>query len=189
MKPAGHQPWHDSPWFNWWLTNAQVAIVCLLLGCSPNPPALHLPETPVIISAAQLEQVFERNEIWGYPLTADRYYAVPTLQWFVNIFPGEWSRFAESELIGPYIIDSNDCDDWARGAAFFAQMLHSRSKHPNGLSVGEFWYESRNGPHAIVAAVCADGTNLVIAFMEPQGVPRIIHLDRSEYGSCMMRRF
>jgi hypothetical protein len=57
--------------------------------------------------------------------------------------------------------------------------------------VGEFWYESLSGPHAIIVALCQrDGTtNLVLAFFEPQIPARVVTLTEAEYQSCRVRRF
>lgn len=164
------------------------AILALGLSCRRAPEQ---PSGTSVITGAQLDAVFEREEIWGYPLTADKLYSVPSLRWFTEEFPRQWHQFAFSHLTETYQVEANDCDDWTRGAAFFAQLLHSRSKQGTALAVGEFWYEQAQGrPHALLAAVCHDGsTNFVIAFVEPQGFPRAVTLQKAEYQSCIARRF
>lgn len=168
----------------------RLLLLCalLLLGC--DRPRL-TPPVGITLTSAQVDQVFEREEIFGYSLHADRSYAVPSLEWFEREFPVEWQRFSGA-IMGRYAAEARDCDDFARAGAFFAQLLHSRSLRSTGtaLAVGEFWYETARGNHALVAAICQpEGTtNLVVAFFEPQP-GRLVRLSAQEYRSCWARRF
>lgn len=170
------------------MRSALLLLVILLAGC--DRPRLTPPIGPTL-TVAQIDQVFEREEIYGYSLAADRVYSVPMLSWFEREFPVEWQKFSGS-IMGRYAAEARDCDDFARAAAFVAQLLHSRwLGQASGLAVGEFWYESAQGNHALVAAICLqDGTtNLVVAFFEPQFPGRVVGLTPREYRSCWARRF
>jgi hypothetical protein len=165
-------------------------IVLGLAGCFK--PAAKSPTTPIVISKAELQQFFDDAGIGGNILLADEYYAVPTLSWFSGTFVADFAAFKSA--LDPYKAESNDCDDFARCGAFFAQFLNSNTPgRPNNaaLSVGEFWYQrDAGGGHAIVAGVCrVDGTtNLVLSFMEPQ-LPASTTLTEMESTSCYAGRF
>lgn len=191
----------ERPWFREWLRLARLprvlsiaaALLLTLPGCKRQGPTT--PPTPVTISSSELTRIFENNGIWTMNANSDAFYAVPTLDWFENQFPRDWGKFTEMF----YRAENRDCDDFARGAAWYAQNLHGDTlgaPERTGLSVGEFWYTRLNGSkHAIVAAVCriSGSTNLVLAFMEPQKspntTPAVINLSKSEYQSCYERRF
>lgn len=191
VKPKTNTPSQPAGKLIVWLWLA--AIACFLLatfGCKKAPDS---PPISVTISAAELKRVFNDEGIYGTEFFADARYAVPSLSWFESSFPGNWFVFAKG--MGLYKEEARDCDDYARGAAFYAQMQHawtSDAPPRTGLAVGEFWYFRTDGlGHAILAAVCRrDGTtNLVIAFMEPQAPPRVVSLQPIEYTSCYAKRF
>lgn len=130
---------------------------------------------------------------------ADEAFSLPTRKWFVADF-AEALRIFYASLRNFYGKQSQDCDDWARGAAWFASFLHNRTR-PNlsALAVGEMWYnrdypvvgesagDSRvGGPHAIIFAVVKERRYEVL-FLEPQTSVQLF-LTKSELQSVEMMR-
>jgi len=99
---------------------------------------------------------------------ADRRYAMPTRGFIMGAFSKAlWTLQAFFKVLN-WTEDANDCDDFARLAASFAQILHflTPGRPPaSALAVGEFWFVQDDGTgHAIDLAVCG---NEVMAY-EPQ---------------------
>lgn len=167
---------------------AVILLAVLLVSCSREPK-----RPPIVLTGLQVEELLQSEGIFGFPVISDRAYAAPDLAWLTDgPFAKRWSK--ASEELGPYNPESRDCDDFARGAAWCAQVEHSKDPdRPLGtaIAVGEFFYSTtRNTKHAILVAVCRmDGTNLAVAFFEPQSPPRFIRLDQVEYESCEFFRF
>lgn len=116
---------------------------------------------------------------------SDTSYAKPTLRWLTEEFyRWFWERRAELGLRN--WARKNDCDNFARAYAQYAQDAHASSvgNDDEGLAVGEFWYHSANGPHAIVIAFTDEGR----VFIEPQ-TGRTLILTQTEFNSCFFARF
>lgn len=120
---------------------------------------------------------------------ADRMYAMPTREFLTGAFAAAlWSFLSFFKLI-QWIEEAHDCDDFARLAAGFAQILHvlTPGRPPaTALAIGEFWYvrDNNQGAHAINLAVIGED---VFAY-EPQ-TRRIIELSDAEKKSGMHTRF
>lgn len=120
-------------------------------------------------------------------LTPDREYMHPTKGWILGDFANAL-RVLLSELEQTtYRIQSNDCDDFARLAAWFAQMLHNRTAPTSeaALAFGEFYYVqdiSRKG-HAINCAIVMDDGKPSLIFFEPQSQEQV-YLSEREIGTC-----
>lgn len=111
---------------------------------------------------------------------------LPTANWITNGFSQSWIGFRES--LGAWTSEENDCDDFARGAAFFAQLLHHNTEgrpKSSALAFGEFWYQQRDnrGGHAINFYVYRVGTNMHVGFFEPQ-TGQGVTLTKQEIDSC-----
>lgn len=122
-------------------------------------------------------------------MVADGSYSLCTQDWFCGAFAGALRTLLFQMDSTLWRSESNDCDDFTRIGATFAQMLHSRGgKHPDkALAVGEFWYESEDGPHAIVAAIVKQGDHKLF-FLDPQNQkPKLLTYD--EIASCSAYRF
>lgn len=127
-------------------------------------------------------------------LAADSEYAHPTENWFYGSFASALKTLFFQLNLTLWKAEENDCDDFARLAAAFAQSLHARtkSKRPGtALAVGEFWYDrsSPDGPqaHAVNCAIVYDG-DYKLLFLEPQTQKRIT-LSQQEIASCSAYRF
>src|SRR5574341_626886 len=117
---------------------------------------------------------------------ADLLYALPARDFIEKEFAAALQKFYWQLRVNQWLPEKGDCDDFARGAAFFASLLHRRTHGaPDaGIAFGEFWYfsETLNGSHAInVAITKTDRLHLV--FFEPQQF-RVIPLTETEVQSC-----
>jgi hypothetical protein len=140
------------------------------------------------VSAAELAEFLSRIT-GGSGFCIDNSYLLPALNWVAGGFTESWFEFKNA--IGAYSAEDNDCDDFARGAAFLAQVLHhntpDRAKHV-GLAFGEFCYISNTiGSHAINMFVCREDGALKIGFYEPQTCS-VVELTPDEIGTCFFYR-
>ena len=118
----------------------------------------------------------------------DRVYAKPTLEFLEGAFSK--SLWSVQNFFGAasWSEEANDCDDFARCAAFLAQLLHYRTpgRPPaSALAVGELWYVRDNGEgHAINIAFTDKG----VVCYEPQ-TRAIVTLSPAEKNNCFKIRF
>ncbi len=102
---------------------------------------------------------------------ADRAYALPTRRWMLGPFADALRRLQFEFRVNKWTAEDNDCDDFARLAAAFAQVLHANTPDrpaATALAVGELWYVQDGGAgHAIVFAICGPSVEDVL-FFEPQ---------------------
>lgn len=143
-----------------------------------------------ILSGPDLVQILFDNGIAcdnGYSI-ADRSYACPTLNWLKMVFAEALETFQSEFSQERWDQDINDCDDFARAAAFYAQWLHHNTKAPKAaaLAFGELWFQQKTGGwHAINCAVVEDNK---LVFFEPQN-QTVIQLTDDERLSCALVRF
>ncbi len=122
---------------------------------------------------------------------ADRSYALPSKRWVVgDYFEALWA-FQHALMVGKWKEEENDCDDFARMAAAFAQLLHHRTidkDKATALAIGELWFQQAPGVgHAINIAVCGRHPDDVFVF-EPQTCKRI-DLTEEQKDHIYMIRF
>jgi len=126
-----------------------------------------------------------RSDNWSI---ADRKYAMATRGFVMGVFSGALWTFQAFFKVLNWTEEANDCDDFARLAATFAQILHflTPDRPPaTALAVGEFWYCTDEGSgHAINLAICGDE---VVAY-EPQK-RYDVQLSDAEKDSGMLIRF
>jgi hypothetical protein len=124
------------------------------------------------------------------PFFADASYAEPTLAWVKNTFyPKFWEHRIQLGL-KPYS-RRNDCDNFARSAAQYAQDCHAltpaalQGTKAEGLAFGEIWYTKSDGTglHAICALYSGG-----LHFIEPQN-GAILTLTQAEILSVNYARF
>lgn len=134
-------------------------------------------------------------------LFSDETYLLPSFPWVESTFSEAWLQTMQVLGISQYQADANDCDDFARMCAGYAQLLNNRtiqeSRQPGkgpvkpaaGLAFGEFWFTPAQGPHAVNAFfhTLHQGGTLEIGFMEPQN-GRILRPSKTEIQSCMLFR-
>jgi len=125
------------------------------------------------------------SENWSI---ADRKYAMATRGFILGAFSAAlWTFQAFFKLLN-WTEEANDCDDFARIGAGFAQILHflTPGRPPaTALAVGEFWYRTDKGSgHAIDLAICGDE---VVAY-EPQKRQEV-QLSATEKSNGMLVRF
>lgn len=122
---------------------------------------------------------------------ADTEYRCVDEEWFFTSFAKSLRNLYDAVGINVGEAESNDCDDFTRGAAWLVQVLHHRTPHHGRKSaaVGEFWY-CRNGDpedeHAVVIGI-VDASGRPV-FMEPQ-TQRRVELTEAERRSCTVLRF
>lgn len=118
----------------------------------------------------------------------DRQYALMTEDFLTGEFSKSlWSlqNFFETKQ---WIAESNDCDDFARAAAFLAQTLHHRTPNKpkdSGIAFGELWYVRDAGDaHAIDIVKTENGYKEY----EPQ-TRSIVKLSATERANTFKIRF
>ena len=121
---------------------------------------------------------------------SDSEYALPTMQWVTGPFSDALRKLQYEFKVNRWTREDNDCDDFARLSAAFAQVLHSNTPdHPEGtaLAIGEMWYvQDSGGGHAINFAVCGpDHTDVL--FYEPQRVA-LVQLSEAERDRTVLIR-
>lgn len=149
------------------------------------------------LSANQLES-FMREQCFAQQIfIADKLYALPDLNWLRTEFPLALRRFYRQMLFNGWQPEQSDCDDFARGAAFFASVLHNKMEvvPACALAFGEFWYARAedNQDHAINCAIVNVYDVLHLIAFEPQralaGADPIIQLTPQERNLCLGYRF
>jgi hypothetical protein len=118
---------------------------------------------------------------------ADSAYLLPSRSWVESTFAKSWFDFKAS--LGPWTAEDNDCDDFARGAAFLAELLHHNTKDrpaKTSLAFGEFWYirHEDNGGHAINFYAYREEGVIKVGFFEPQTCLPVT-LTEKEISSCV----
>lgn len=130
------------------------------------------------------------NEATHWSL-ADRAYAMPSHQWLLGPFAASLGTLQFEFRVKQWSAEDNDCDDFARLAASFAQVLHVNTPdHPpaTALAVGELWYVlDDGGAHAINIAICGPNISDVV-FFDPQ-TRDVKTLSSKELTSATMIRF
>lgn len=125
---------------------------------------------------------------WNVP---DRRYAMPTRNFIEGAFSSALWSFQGFFAVLRWHEEANDCDDFARIAAGFAQILHflTPDRPPaTALAVGELWYVKDDGSgHAINIAVCGPAVSDVVTY-EPQ-TRQLVSLTEAERGRITMMRF
>ena len=115
----------------------------------------------------------------------DALYSLPSLEWVQNDFTQAYRQFKAS--VDVYRAESNDCDNFERACAFFADLLWSNTPKTTatGLAFGEFWYEQdTGGGHAINFFLYRFlGPDIMIGFYEPQ-TGSVKSLTQKEISSC-----
>lgn len=127
-------------------------------------------------------------------LFADDLYALPSNSWVIDTFSEAWAKTKLILGIAAYEVDMNDCDDYARMCAGYAQVLNNQTIKALGLqraalAFGEFWYTSPQGAHAINAYLYREDQNspVMIGTFEPQtGKP--VELTRQQFYTCSLFR-
>jgi hypothetical protein len=159
-----------------------VAAPLLLQGCSKPASVETQPEPMTGVFLNQyLSDLFLAS---GY--LADSTYYLPSYKWVTNDFTLSWLKFKETFV--KWTEQKNDCDDFARGAAFFAQLLHHNTARQlrGALAFGEMWYKpsrNRSSRHAINFALYRLGGIVYPAYYEPQNGTEI-KLTLEEARSC-----
>jgi hypothetical protein len=145
----------------------------------------------VILTSSQLAEALNAAGIYPTQWSlADRAYALPTRQWVLGAYAEALRRLQFEFAVNHWTAEDNDCDDFARLAAAFAQILHTNTAgHPaaTALAVGELWYfQDGGGGHAIVFAVCGPNPEDVLLF-EPQTAAEKTLSDTEKQNATLAR--
>lgn len=152
------------------------------------------------ISRREIEQFMGAEGVLpNQVMIGDVEYALPSLKWLRGPFATALRRLFGAVEVDHWEEEQNDCDDFARGAAWYGSILHNRSAggagmRRTGLAFGEFWYQKRNGAaHAINCAIIGEGNLRRLVFFEPQNVLKnadpIVVLSDQEKMICLGYRF
>jgi hypothetical protein len=121
-------------------------------------------------------------------ILSDADYACPTTQWLTGPFWG-WFQKSRWDLGLSKWERTNDCDNFARayaqGAADSFALTPFDGLKPEGVAVGEFYYHSSRGPHAICIALTGDTAPI---FVEPQ-TGQLLTIPQPEASTCFFVRF
>tara|TARA_R110000868_G_scaffold117108_3_gene311137 strand:- start:1405 stop:1845 length:441 start_codon:yes stop_codon:yes gene_type:complete len=143
-----------------------------------------------INSSQMIMQLAEAGIVSPTWSISDGSYAMPTLQWVTGPFSDALRKLQYEFKVSGWTREDNDCDDFARLSAAFAQVLHHNTPdRPEGtaLAVGELWYlQDAGGGHAINFAVCGPDKTDVL-FYEPQRVA-LVQLTESERARTLLIR-
>lgn len=150
---------------------------------------------PVIITPERIERELVNRGIDVYSRArlaiSDSQAAVPTRRWLQGPLADAWLSVMR-QLQVTYSPDVWDCDDYARGAAFIAQLQHAWTPNRpanSGLAFGEFWYrQAAGGQHAINAAFILEKGDLDLVHFEPQ-TSKLLPLTSAEIRSADFIRF
>ncbi len=124
-----------------------------------------------VITSKEIRELMDKNNIFcEVTQIADKEYSLPDRNWILTEFSIAWNSLQKFLNIKDWRAETNDCDDFARGAAFLAQVLHARHKFETGLAIGEFYFNSdvMKGPHAINFFIYKENEELKLGFYEPQ---------------------
>lgn len=162
-----------------------------LVSCSKSPPntvTTHMmtsAEVQIFMSKANIAPLNECSAV------ADTAYALPAEEWLDGTFSTDLEKYQYEFKTSGWVNEENDCDDFARNAANFAQVLHHNTSNKlknTGLLFGEFWYITSTGEgHAINFVVVMLKDAPTLQFYEPQTHRRIV-LTTSEMTSCVFWR-
>jgi hypothetical protein len=172
------------------MTAIVMLSLLLAVGCSKNAAS-----SPIIESTMNTAEVLTFMEstvsspIQGYAI-ADGQYAMPSEAWINGQYSLDLKAFQFELKASHWVAEANDCDDFARGAAYFSQVLHHNTPHKTvtGLLFGEFWYykDDGSGGHAINFSIVNDSKTKKpkIIFYEPQ-LQYQVTLSTNEMWNCI----
>jgi len=123
--------------------------------------------------------------------TSRLYYALPSLDaWLKPIFALDWELTKKLLKIDAFIPAANECADFARVCAGYANLLHANTagRPPeSGLAFGEFWFTKQvsgmSGGHAVNVFLHRLNGKPTLGFFEPQN-SEVIDLTAGEISSA-----
>lgn len=118
----------------------------------------------------------------------DEFYAIPTREWIENEFSESLKMISRELGVDTYSREANDCDDFARFAASWAQMLNQRTRreYAAALGFGVFsYYTSKGGLHGINIVMLNNDEDQVEPFFYKPQITRFIELTDSEKYLCI----
>lgn len=125
-------------------------------------------------------------------LLPDRAYACPDRAWINGEFSEAFARLLWVLSAHEWTDQDNDCDDFARAAAWFSALLHHRTgeRKKQALAFGEFWYTRKSDVqnHGISIICLKENGQYVLVFWEPQ-TRSFVDLTPEELASCDTYRF
>lgn len=171
------------------LSILSLLFILILGGCSK--PSVNT-VTDFKMSSTDVYIFFQTIKIFPQnTLVADSSYALPSKSWIENEFSNAFKIFKNELQASNWSTSSNDCDDFARFAAFFAQYLHHNTQNKlqqTALAFGEFMYvKDPSSPHAINVFLYRENNAVNIGFYEPQ-INAIVSLSQKEIKSAFFLR-
>lgn len=119
------------------------------------------------MNANELVNLYAKMGVKGSSFQiSDGSYGIPTKKWLLDDYAKWYREDLEDRGLATWFTN-NDCDNFAWRFWDGCQWAHftSQKSTAEGLSVGVFYYMSKNGGHAINTAVT---DNKEIIFIEPQ---------------------
>lgn len=128
------------------------------------------------------------TELVGFTVFAgDAFYAQVDSAWLAKFY-ADFRKTLFNQGVVKWDGDF-DCDDFAAFYVALAKVRYFTTYFntfmpAQSLAVGEFWYKSANGSHAVVIAATERG----LVFIEPQS-GAILNLTPEEKASCSLCKF
>ena len=170
-------------------------VLCISFLSSCSEQQSYNTVTNFTMSAKDVDEFIKRSDIgmsFGKGFVVDNLYVLPSRLWIEKEFSQALSQFQRSLKTSVWTAEENDCDDFSRFAAFFAEYLHynTQNKLPKtALCFGEFAYQRDiGGAHAINVFLYRENNKVQMAFYEPQTC-KVVVLSESEKMSCLFYRF
>jgi len=139
-------------------------------------------------------QVFETLANAGIQAEAislrDQNYALFDRAWLAQIFAPALAQFFQNLGDATYVGESNDCDDFADGAAFYARYLHHIAGRADATSpaFGTFTYMQASGEgHCLNCLIVSGADGVELIFFEPQ-TGQFVALTSAESAGCTEAR-
>lgn len=168
-----------------------LILILLTAGCGKkNNKAV----TNHIANSDEINLAMDKaGAVTQFAFFADEKYSLPSESWIANEYSQALNSFLTSFKTSDYILEENDCDNFASMSFSFAQILHHNTPQKTAktsLAFGEFWYiRKEGGGHAINVFAVWDGENKYrIVFYEPQ-LQKIVQLTREEIATVRYYRF
>jgi hypothetical protein len=163
----------------------------LLSGCNKAPTVA--PGTISISDTTVKSTLFDLgvSEATAAVCLSNPSYTIPEREWVTGPFATAFRDWAASQGLR-YQKDEEDCKTFTRAAAFYAEVLHAKdpaAQPGTAIAVGEFWYISPQGGHAVNVVLIQDASpqKYRLMFFEPQ-TQLEVKLTQQEIESCIMCR-
>lgn len=140
-------------------------------GKKPKPQPVHYQ------TASGIRDILGKDGINpDVAICMDRNYALPSEQWLAGDFSNSFMKMLKTMKSNSWLEERNDCDNFAEGARWFAQILHNNTmEQPCALAFGVICYKRDidGVGHAINLVLVFDEVYKLV-YYEPQNGSRLL---------------